>query len=500
MQQYYLSVDKGSTNLKVVLFDEQLNQVYVRCQPNITLTPEDGWREFELEQAWQHLCDLIRTTVTDFCRPDQIKAVSFSSHGNGLIMLDANGEACMNGIYSLDNRAFDVFTQWQQAGLVDKACEQIRFRFDHGSVMPLYAWVSQNRPSIHSEVAHVLFPKDWLRFRLTGELASDYTDASGTGVLHHENQTYASDVFALLGIADLGEKLLPLKSATDQAGVVTSKAAQECGLIAGTPVFVGAHDLCVTPAGVADSSETTLSSTFGTWSISTFIVESTPEIPLIINHAIPGLFISGVGDGNAGAAFDTMLSLCFQDYLADHEAGISDIHARVEQDVDPEARNSLLFVPHLFGSAIDTSATASLLGLKAHTSRAEILKSVIEGIVLGYYYNLSLFPQMASIDKIWLTGGGSLSNVIPQIMADVFQCPVFTSLDHEVTARGAAVCAQLGLGEIHSLDEAKPPRIRKHFKPNVQLQRYYQSKASMLAEAIGSQKQLSQGLATLINQ
>tara|TARA_B110000971_G_scaffold198754_1_gene215576 strand:+ start:2556 stop:4052 length:1497 start_codon:yes stop_codon:yes gene_type:complete len=495
MEQYFLTIDKGSTNIKVALFNGALEQVYVAGAPNVNLSPSEGAREFDLVVTWQHACELVRQVVTEFCKPEQIKAVSFSAHGNGLVALDSNKNPVMNGVYSLDSRATAIIAQWQQQGLVEQAVAVTRFPFGSGSVMPLYAWLKQEQPELHAITAHVLLTKDWFRYCFTSELATDYTDGSGASILDFDQQAYATDIFNLLGIGDLSEKLPPLKNSTDSAGVVTDKAAQQCGLLAGTPVFIGSHDTCATPLGIGDSSAEVLVSAFGTWAISTVNAHSTEGLPVLLNSAIKGQYLTGIGDGNAGAALDTMLSSFFQDYLNDSDG--QSIYQRIEREIRPADRNELLFLPHVFGNALNPSATVQMYGLNFHTERKEILKAIIEGILLGYCFNIGLFDLLKNITKIWLTGGGSRSNIIGQIMADIFQCDVFVPVDYEMSARGAAVCAQIGLGEIKRLEEAEPPRVRRQFVHDPSMAGYYESKLQLFTKATTESSQISTSLTGL---
>ena len=494
MDQYILTIDRGSTNIKVVLFNKRLEQVYMVSAPNAEpIADQEGWREFDLDYAWQQACELIQQVLANFCTAGQIMAVSFSAHGNGLILLGEDKRPVMNGIYSLDSRAAGIFDAWQVDGLFDKAVEELRFPFQSGSTMPLFAWVKQNKPELLEKARHLIYPKDWLRYCFTGELATDYTDASGTGILSHEQQTFPQEVFELLGIAELSRLLPPLRHSHEQAGTVTAGAAETSGLLQGTPVIVGGHDICVCPAGITDTSEKVLISTFGTWSVSVMNATDTEQLPVVMNHALEGSFLTGVGDGNAGAALDTMLRLCFADKMAESEKSGASIHDWVERSIAASDRNALLFVPHLFGNIFNPVASSSMLGLRGHTDRLEILKALCEGILLGYRANIELLPPFQFVDKIWLTGGGGRGNLLGQVMADIFEREVYVSEECEMSARGAAVCAMIGLKQIDSVSEARAPRIRKIFTPDPEMFDYYRRKMVLLNKVLaGGDSILSQ--------
>jgi L-xylulokinase len=287
----------------------------------------------------------------------------------------------------------------------------------------------------------------------------------------------------LLDVSELAESLAPLKQSTDLAGHVSARAASETGLLEGTPVFVGGHDICVTPIGVGAPDPSVMMAAFGTWSIATLNVSDTEGLPLVINAAAPNSFITGIGDGNAGAALDTMLAQNFQDYFAiAAKKGLS-VHQYLESLITADDRNSLIFIPHLFGNFLNADASASLLGLRFHTQRTDILKAIIEGIVLGYRANLSLFPQLEHVRTIWLSGGGGRSNIIGQVMADVFQKTVLVPEDYELSARGAAVAAYVGSGT-SELADAPRARVRRQFDPRPKMVSYYGPKLEILSKVL----------------
>jgi len=494
MDQYILTIDRGSTNIKVVLFNKRLEQVYMVSAPNAEpIADQEGWREFDLDYAWKQACELIQQVLGNFCTAGQITAVSFSAHGNGLILLDENMRPVMNGIYSLDSRATGIFKAWQTEGLFDKAVEELRYPFQCGATMPLFAWVKKNRPELLEKARHLVYPKDWLRYCFTGELATDYTDASGTGILSHKQQSFSQETFELLDIAELSPLLPPLRHSHEQAGTVTADAAKASGLLQGTPVIVGGHDICVCPAGITDTSEKVLISTFGTWSVSVMNATDTEQVPVVINHVQEGSFLTGVGDGNAGAALDSMLRLCFADKVAESEKSGASIHDWVESSIAASDRNALLFVPHLFGNIFNPVASSSILGLRFHTDRLEILKALCEGILLGYRANIELFPPFEFVNKIWLTGGGGKGDLLGQVMADIFEREVYVSEECEMSARGAAVCAMIGLKHIDSVSQARAPRVRKIFTPNPEMFDYYRRKMALLNKVLsGGDSVLSQ--------
>lgn len=483
MDSYILAIDRGSTNLKLVLFNQKGEQVHLVSMPNQdVIADQPGWREFDLDVVWQQLCALTKQVVEGFCRPEQITAVSFSGHGNGLILLDEDRCPNGNGLYSLDDRAASIVARWQQDGRHAEAQETLRCPIMVGGPLPLFAWIKENQPERARKARHCIFVKDWLRLCLGGELATDYTDASGGSLLDHAQQCYPQDIFDRLGVPELFAMLPPLCSSTQQAGVVSEQAAKATGLNAGTPLYMGGQDVSLGAAGVGDLSQDILVSVFGSWSVSALNVADTAGLPLVINHPIDGHFLSGVGDGNAGIALDTMIRLCFADVANECAESGESVHQALEKQVSATDKNPLLFVPHLLGNMLNPGAVAGLVGLRAHTQRGEIYKAVCEGILIGYLVNISLLPSFAGVSTVWLIGGGAKSDLLGQMMADIFGREVLVPADTEITARGAAVCALIGQAYVST--DIPAPRVRRTFTPDATMAEYYAKKAALISKIL----------------
>lgn len=485
MKTYILAIDRGSTNLKLVLFNQSGEQEHLVIAPNMDLIADQpDWREFDLDIVWVQLCALTKKVVDGFCRPEQIVAISFSGHGNGLILLDEERRPIGNGIYSLDGRAGAIVDQWKLDGRYVEAQETLRCPIVNGGPLPLFAWIKANQPDRVRKARHCLFVKDWLRLCLGADVATDYTDASGASLLDHAQQCYPYEILSRLEVAELFDILPPLRPSSEQTGVVSDDAARATGLRAGTPLFMGGIDVSLGVAGIGDLSENILVSVFGSWSVSALNVRDTTGLPLAINHPVEGHFISGVGDGNAGLTLDTMIRLCFADVVSNCQQNDESVHQELEKMVSARDKNALLFVPHLFGSMINPGAVAGLIGLRAHTQRGEIYKAVCEGILLGYLVNVSLLPPFAGVSTVWLIGGGAKSDLLGQMMADIFGREVLVPQDTEISARGAAVCAMIGQEQSDTPFCIPSPRVRRKFTPDPTMAEYYGKKAALISKVL----------------
>ncbi|MFT5612285.1 MAG: L-xylulokinase [Arenicella sp.] len=287
-----------------------------------------------------------------------------------------------------------------------------------------------------------------------------------------------------LGVDELFTMLPPLHSSTQQVATVSAEAAAATGLAAGTRLFMGGPDVSLGPAGIGDLSNAILICVFGSWSVSVLNVSDTTGSPLVINHPLQGHFLSGLGDDNAGIALDKIIDLWFAELVSECELSGSNLHQTLEKIVSSTDRNSLLFIPHVFGSMLKPVALSGLLGLRAQTERKDIFKAICEGILLGYFPNISLLPLFEGVSKVWLIGAGAKGDLIGQMMADIFGRQVLLPEDTEITARGAAVCAMLGSQDGGLLSEIPAPRVRKRFTPDTSMAEYYSNKAALISKIL----------------
>lgn len=494
MADLVLVIDRGTTIVKASLFDRNLDQVAVASAKNPAVkVPAAGWAEADIEDLWQTVCAAVRQLWTDGNDPGLVRAVIVAGQGNGLILLDGEGRPVRNGILSLDSRANGIVEGWKADCRYARAAETLRFPFGPPAPLPLLAWLDQNEPETLRAARQLIFSKDWTRFKLTGKIATDLTDASGAGLIEAASASYANDVFDLLGLAHIGPLMPPLLPSAAQAGDITAAAADATGLPAGLPVFTGSHDVCACHNGLATLSPGAVAIIFGTWAIDLFLLPEGAVAPVMISHPEPGRFLSGAGDGNAGAVLDMMIGVLYNT----EQARVPDYYQQMEAEAASAPPSHLLFVPHLFGHALDGAATGGFLGLDARTTRAGLIRAVYEGIILSNCAYLASFPNFDGLEEVWLAGGGAKSAVLGQILADTLGRPVHVARDSELVGRGAAISAMIGLGDLARVTDAPKPAIARSFAPNPAFRDYYLQKLAILGELMTSEAPLARKLAAL---
>jgi|GEM_PF-1476983 len=484
MTDLILVLDRGTTNVKVSLFNCALEQVAVAAVQNPSpISRSLGWAEADIDELWATACAAVRQLWAQGHDPRSVRAIVTAGQGNGVFLVDESGKPVRPGILSLDMRAESIMETWKKDGRYAKAVGTLRIPFVSSSPLPVLAWLSAEEPETLKAARHLLFSKDWIRLRLTDEIATDWTDASGAGLINIRTSSYASELFELLDISSDAARLLPpLKTSASPAGKVTQAASEATGLPADLPVFTGGHDICAFHNGLASVSPSTVGVIFGTWALNLFIVPGDAGYPVMFNHCEPGHFLGAIGDRNAGAVLDTMLSLLYKT----EPAKLAEIYPLVEEEAVNSPPSRTLFVPHLFGHALDSSATGSFLWLDSHTSRASLTRAVYEGIMLSNCVYLASCPNFNIFDDIWLGGGGAKSRILGQILADALGRPVHIARDSEMVGRGAAISAMIGLGELNNVTEAPPPEIARTLIPNPANREYYADKLALLREIMSS--------------
>ncbi|MGQ7245311.1 FGGY-family carbohydrate kinase [Salinicola sp. V024] len=451
---YLLGLDGGSSSTKAVIFDLQGTVVGIGREDSRLEHPKAHWVERDMTAAWSSAVQAIRAALTNAeLNGGDILAVGVTGHGDGLYPLDREGRPLGHAITSLDSRAAGIVERWCREGVREEALArigQMPFAF---SPVTLLAWMQQYQPERFAALGHVLTCKDWLRFKLTGELATDFTEAS-TGYTDVNTQRYSREALSMLGIESMFEALPDVRLSDEIAGRVCKAAARTTGLTAGTPVATGLHDVTASAVGLGNIASDTLTIAAGTFSINEVFSDAPKPDPRWatrnglragqwLNMAISPASSSNLewfhrqwgrpGDGGTGA------------FLADMEAAL---------DAAFRSSSRLVYHPFLYGSPYDEPASAGLFGLQGWHDRGHVLRAILEGVVFNHRVHVDALASTFNIDRVRITGGGSHSPRLAQLFADSLGRPLETSRIHEAAAWGAAICAGVAAEVFPSIESA----------------------------------------------
>ncbi|GAB4484551.1 MAG: xylulokinase [Anaerolineales bacterium] len=451
---YFLGIDVSTTATKALLVDSGGQVVAVSATEYPFETPRPLWSEQHPRLWWDGAQKSIRAVLTQSgIDPAQVGGIGLTGQMHGLVLLDASGEVLRPSILWNDQR-----TQAQ--------CDEIHRRIGRerfiqitgnvaltGFTAPKILWVKENEPNVYAKAAHVLLPKDYVRYKLTGEFGMDKADGAGTVLMNLKARDWSEEVLAALEIPRAW--MPPLYEGPQITGRLTPEAAADTGLKPGTPVMAGGGDQAAQAVGVGAVTEGIVALTLGTSGVVFATANGAfiePEGRLhAFCHSVPGKWhLMGVMLSAAGSLRwyrDTFaLGVGFDDLLTPA--------AQVAAGSD-----GLLFLPYLTGERTphpDPLARGAFVGLTVRHGLAHCTRAVLEGVAFGLKDSFELMKSsgLGEICQVRVSGGGAKSPLWRQILADVFGCELVTVNTTEGAAYGAALLAAVGAGQYPSVEAA----------------------------------------------
>ena len=443
---YFLGIDTSTTSSKALIINESGQVLAATSCPHTLNTPRPLWSEQNPLEWWDAVAGSIRAALQKAgVRGDEISAVGLTGQMHGLVLLDEDGEVLRPAILWNDQR-----TQAQ--------CDEIHRRIGRekfiqitgnvaltGFTAPKILWVAQNEPEIYARARHVLLPKDYIRYRLTGEYAMDKADGSGTVLFDLRARNWSDEVLAALDIPKAW--MPPTYEGSQFTGRVSTEAAALTGLKAGTPVAGGGGDQAAQAVGVGAVEPGVVALTVGTSGV---VFATTPSALIepegrlhAFCHAVPGMWhFMGVMLSAAGSL------QWYRDTLA---PAMSFDELLNEAQAVPAGSEGLLFLPYLSGERTphpDPLARGAFIGLTLRHTRGHMTRAVLEGVAFGLKDIFTLIQNagLGGITQVRASGGGTKGALWRQILASVLEAELVTVNTTEGAAYGAALLAGVGAG------------------------------------------------------
>ena len=467
-----LGLDCGSTAVKAVLFDADGRTLATGARRTEPRQPGPNRVEHDMDRLWDLAAEAIRDALAAAPAGSRVEAIGVTGHGDGLYLLDRGGRPLGPGIQSVDSRAHAVTAGWAASGLLDRVAAITAQRPYPYAASALLAWMAQHEPERFAAIGHVLFCKDWLRFRLTGVLAADPTDAS-TAFTEARSQTYSDDLLASMGLDALRPALPPIRPSSGVIGTVSAAAAAATGLREGTPVAGGMHDVTASAVGLGILDAGALAITAGTFSINETLSDHLAPDPRWTARAglRPGQWMNMSISPASSNTVDWFLRQSYGAEAALAARGGPSLWDVVEADLAaPAADGAPLFHPFLYGSPYDVPASAAFIGLRSWHGRADMLRAVVEGVVFNHRHHCDALRSAFPADRARITGGGTSRERPARLFADALGLPVEVPEATEVGALGAALVAAVGVGLHGSLDDAvrRACRVTARYLPDAE--------------------------------
>jgi xylulokinase len=454
-----LGIDVGTGGTRTLVIDECGHVVASATEVHQPFaSPKIGWAEQDPNDWWRACGVSVRKVLANAkLGGEDIACIGFSGQMHGAVMLDDYDRVVRPALIWCDQRThkqtLDLTQTIGSERIIRLTCNPALTNFTLTKLL----WVRENEPANWKRVRSVMLPKDYVRFQLTGERATDVADASGTLLLDVANRRWSVE---MLRAAEIDERLLPaLFESPDLCGQISAAGASATGLKPGTPVVAGAGDQAAGAVGLGVVAPGAVSATIGT----SGVVFAAADRPMLdpkgrvhtFCHAIPGRWhIMGVTQA-AG------LSLrWFRDQFGAGPDDSSDPYERLTQEASHVVPgcDGLLWTPYLMGERtphLDPDARASLVGLTASHTRAHVIRAILEGVAFSLRDTFTIFAEMkAPVRSIRLGGGGARSTLWRQIQADVYGQEVEIIEAEEGAGFGAAILAGMGVRMWPSVDAA----------------------------------------------
>jgi xylulokinase len=456
----FLGIDVGTGGTRAVLVDRTGRVVASCAAEHAAIRSEHiGWAEQDPADWWRAAKEAIAGVMAaSESAGSEIEAVGLTGQMHGCVMLDKDGEVLRPALIWADQRT-QPECDWLTAKigferLIELTCNPALPNFTLTKLL----WVREHQPEIFARIAHVLCPKDYVRYKLTGEFAMDMQEASGTLLLDVTNRRWSADMCELAGIP---MAWLPrLFEGPEICAEINEAGAGVTGLAAGTPVAAGAGDQGAGAVGMGILAPGSVSATIGTSGVVFAATDSPTKDRLgrlhTFCHAAPGVWhVMGVTNG-AGLSLRWL-----RDTFA---AGTSYDELSAEAAKVPAGSDGMLWAPYLFGERtphLDANARAAFVGITASHTRGHFVRAVMEGVAYSLKDTFSLFAELGiPVRSIRLGGGGARGKLWRQIQADVYGQPVELLEAEEGGAFGAALLAGVGIGAWDSVEAACAATVR----------------------------------------
>lgn len=474
---YIIGIDLGTSSSKTVLFDENLNVIASDSIEYPLYHPNNGWAEQNPKDWKNAVLDTIKNVIDKSnVSGDDIKGIGLSGQMHGLVMLDENNQVIRNSIIWCDQRTAKECDEITEKVGKEKIIEITANPALPGFTASKILWVRNNEPENYKKCRHILLPKDYIRFVLTGEFATDVSDASGMQLLDVKNRCWSDEVLEKL---DIDKKMLgKVYESVEVTGKITPEIANITGLSVNTIVVGGAGDNAAAAIGTGIVKDGKAFATIGT----SGVVYAHTSKPVIDKKgrvhtfccAVPNCWhIMGVTQA-AGLSLKWFKDNFCVDLIKDSEG--ESVYNIINELAEKSGigANKLIYLPYLMGERtphLDSDCRGVFFGLTAMHEKADLLRAIFEGVAFSLKDCKDILDEMGiEVETMMACGGGGTSSLWRQIISDMFNVNVKTIASDEGPALGAAILAGTGAGLFENVEYACDKYIKedKLSKPNIE--------------------------------
>ncbi len=459
--QYLLGLDIGTSGVKGILINLNGDIIVKKLENYDLYTPEIGWTEQNPDDWWKATKKVIQDIVKDpKVDSSSIKGIGISGQMHSSVFLDKNNLVIRPAILWSDTRTTkqcDLI--YEKVGGLENLISYVSNSALEGFTAPKVLWLKENEPENYSKVNKVIMPKDYIRYKLTGEIFTDISDAAGTLMFDVQNKTWSKGLLSDLEI-DL-EILPPVLESTDIAGKITSETSAKTGLLEDTPVVAGGADQSCGAIGSGIIKAGRVMVSLG----SSGVVLAQTDNPVadkkgrvhLFNYSKPDCWYKMGVMLSAGMSYSWV-----QENMFNGKYKYDKLNEMAES-VKPGSEK-LLFLPYLYGERTpyaDANARGVFFGISGNHKEEHFVRSVMEGVTFGLRDSLDLIKNKDfDIEEVRAIGGGTKSQVWQHILADIFGEEIKILNVEEGPAFGAAILAGVGTNLYNNFEEAESNIIK----------------------------------------
>lgn len=501
-----LGIDVGSSNCKAVIFDEKGNELFLAKAPTITHYEKGNHAYYDPEEMWRTIVKVIREAIAQINPGNTIDGISVASMAESGLLIDGVGKPITPLIPYFDQRSLPQCQRLEREFGFDRIYEITGLYVNPLFSLTKILWLKENEPAVFSKAKKWLCMTDFVYYRLTGEIATDYTIASRTMALDLRSCSWSEELLDYAGVSP--ELFPPIYSGGTVIGKVTVQAARETGLAAGIPVAAGGHDhFCGSVASGLLLGNRVINSSGTAESVHTIYPKKEPPTKEYKGFSV-GRYHSPdylyIGGGLVGSGIAVEWSVKRFGSLLDWSQGEQELtYETIMKDasITKPGANGLIFLPHLRGSGFphwNPRFRGSLIGLRTYHKGTDIIRALIEGLSFEVRGIIEAIREMVNypIQQITTIGGGSRNEFLLQTKADVTGLPIEIPDSEESTAMGAAIMAGISVGIYRDMKDAtiKTYRAKKRIEPDPERKHIYDQLYKIYCDAYNAIEEINERL------
>jgi len=473
---YLLGIDVGTTVSKSVIIDYEGNEVAVARCPTAVKHPIQSSSEIDMLDVWEAICSTIQELIhVHKIKPEKIKGIGVCSCVGGVWLLNERKMPFRNTILWNDGRAASLLEKWEQQGIMQEIFDISANAIFPGMTLPSLRWLAENEPKTLREAKYLFCGKDWVRFKLTGDIHTDISDISQMPC-DARTREYSDKLLEICGIEAYRELFPEVIESDKVIGGVTKEAAQATGLQEGTPVVVGLADVQASLMGAGATRFGDACSIIGTSALNNVVMDYACFEPSGVGFMFmmeKDIWLRSLTNTSGTINIEWFLNNFFMDEKRKAARKKTSIYKLLEDQAAtiPIGSGGVIYHPYINTTGVaapfrNAAARAQFFGIEITHTRINLLRAVYEGLALAMRELYNSIP--VEINEVILTGGGARSPFWCQMFADCTGKKMIVLQGEEFGGKGVGILAGLGIGVYRDLKDAreKTQRITREYEPD----------------------------------